>query len=145
MKMPTYSLVVFGCGLVAAAGVALYSVKRSGDSSSVDDVPPIRDHVSDTRKPPVVYWFDSALYRVADAVRIDVRHGVAHSRSEDAPIADVVAYVNAELDRRRVSSVVVTSGPEEKIGDVVRVIDECRKSRAKTVIMNEYLGEFWKK
>ncbi|MDP2137077.1 MAG: hypothetical protein Q8J74_04415 [Candidatus Didemnitutus sp.] len=93
--------------------------------------------------PRVILGHDSEYWRVKRTIRVDVRQGIPHTRSADGmPIRDLVSYINAEIARTGVDSVVVSASREERIGGVVAVIDECRKSRVRVVVLNQYLDAF---
>ena len=88
----------------------------------------------------VILGHDSQHWRMKNTIRVDVRQGIPHTRNGDGiPIMDLVSYINAEAARAGVDSVVVSASREEKVGGVVTVIDECRKTRVKVIVLNEYL------
>jgi len=85
---------------------------------------------------PVIAWYDSARHRLKDAIRIDIVGGVALERKDHVPVGDVISYVNREAVDTRQNFVVVTVAEGERLGDVVRVVDECRQTRATEVVVN---------
>ena len=85
---------------------------------------------------PVIAWYDSAKHRLKDAIRIDVVGGVALERGDHVPVGDVISYVNRESVDTRDNFVVVTVADGEKLGDVVRIVDQCRQTRATEVVVN---------
>ena len=98
---------------------------------------------SNSTSPRVILGHDSEYWRMRNTIRVDVRQGIPHTRTGDGvPIRDLVRYINTEIARTGVDSVVVSASREEKIGGVVAVIDECRKSRVRVVVLNEYLDTF---
>lgn len=91
-----------------------------------------------SKDPRVIIGYDGPYWRLKNVVRVDVRNGVPHTRDRDGiPLSDIVSYVNAEASRIGSEFVVVSASPEEKMGAVVAVIDECRKARVKAVVLNE--------
>ena len=83
------------------------------------------------------FGYDGPYERIADAIRIDVRRGVPHTRVDEAPIEDVARYVTAQLERKEDAWVVVTASTDEKFGDIVRVVDACRSTRARGIVLNQ--------
>jgi hypothetical protein len=99
-----------------------------------------------SRGPNVILWEDSIYSRVKNAVRVDVWGGIPHGREAGGgPITDLVSYIDAAVSQTGAEYVVVSVSRTEKIGDVVAVIDECRKTRVKTVVLNWYMDEFAEK
>ena len=86
--------------------------------------------------PTVLLGYDGPYARVAEAIRIDVRRGVPHTRIDEAPIEDVARYVTSQLEKKEEALVVVTAKTDEKFGDVVRVVDACRKTRVHGIVLN---------
>ncbi len=96
-----------------------------------------------SKGPKVIIGHDSEYWRLKNVVRVDVRQGIPHTRDQDGiPIRDLVSYVDAEAARTGAEYVVISASHEEKIGGVVAVIDECRKTRVRAVILNEYLDAY---
>lgn len=96
-----------------------------------------------SKDPRVIIGHDSQYWRLKNVIRVDVRQGLPHTRNQDGiPIRDLISYIDAEVARTGAEYVVVSASREEKIGGVVAVIDECRKTRVSVVILNEYLDEF---
>ncbi len=96
-----------------------------------------------SKGPRVIIGHDSQYWRLKNVVRVDVRQGIPHTRDQDGiPIRDLVSYIDAEAARTGAEYVVVSASHEEKIGGVVAVIDECRKTRMRAVILNEYLDAY---
>lgn len=88
----------------------------------------------------MVVGYDGPYWHLKNVVRVDVRDGIPHTRDRDGiPLTDIVSYINAETTRTGSEFVVVSAAPGEKMGAVVAVIDECRKSRVKAVVLNESL------
>ena len=93
-------------------------------------------------EPQVIFGGYNGTLRLNDAIRIDVRGGVPHLRAGvGAPIADLQSYLDAEVKSTKANCIVVTASREEKIGDVVAVIDVCRKARVRGIIINPFLDE----
>lgn len=93
-----------------------------------------------SKDPRVVVGYDGPYWHLKNVVRVDVRDGIPHTRDHDGiPLTDIVSYINAETTRTGSEFVVVSAAPGEKMGAVVAVIDECRKSRVKAVVLNESL------
>jgi hypothetical protein len=87
--------------------------------------------------PNVILWDDSIYSRVKNAVRVDVWGGIPHGREAGSvPIKDLVSYIDAAVSQTGAEYVVVSVSSTEKIGDVVTVIDDCRKTHVKTVVLN---------
>jgi hypothetical protein len=95
-----------------------------------------RDEGTDTRGIPVIAWYDSSAHKLKDAIRIDIVDGVALAREDRLPVGDILSYVNARTIGTKQNFVVVTVGEGERLGDVVRVVDECRRTRAAEVVVN---------
>jgi hypothetical protein len=95
-----------------------------------------RNEEADTRGVPVIAWYDSSAHKLKDAIRIDVVDGVALTREDRVQVGDIESYVNARTIDAKQNFVVVTVGEGEKLGDVVRVVDECRRTRATEVVVN---------
>jgi hypothetical protein len=96
-----------------------------------------------SKGPRVIMGEDSQYWRLKNVVRVDVRQGLPHTRDRGGvPIRDLVSYIDAEAGRTGAEYVVISASREEKIGGVVAVIDECRKTRVRAVILNEYLDAF---
>ncbi len=96
-----------------------------------------------SKGPRVIIGHDGEYWRVKNAIRVDVRQGIPHTRDQDGiPIRDLVGYIDAEAVKTGAEYVVISASREEKIGGVVAVIDECRKTRVRAVILNEYLDAF---
>jgi len=64
--------------------------------------------------------------------------GVAQTREERIPVGDIISYVNSRAVDTKQNFVVVTVAKGEKLGDVIRVVDECRKTRATEIVVNMY-------
>jgi len=92
--------------------------------------------VPEQKGPRVQIGYDGPSYRVANAIRIDVRRGVPYTREEEDPIRDVARYVTEQLDRKGSQWVVVSASNEEKLGDVLKVIDACRTTRVHGIVVN---------
>lgn len=89
--------------------------------------------------PRVIIGHDSHLWRLKNVVRVDVRQGIPHTRDHGGiPIRDLVGYIDAEVARTGAEYVVISASEVEKMGGVVAVIDECRRTRVRAVILNEY-------
>ena len=132
-------------GVAACGGYIL--AKRTPTRALADGIRGIipLDDENESKKPKVIFFFDSQAYHMANVTRIDVIGGFPRERNSDTIILDVVSFVNKEIDRTGNDRIVLTSSHEEKIGDVVRVLDECRKSRAHAIVLNYNTGDFWKK
>jgi hypothetical protein len=86
--------------------------------------------------PSVLLGYDGPHHRIAEAIRVDVRRGVAHSRADEAPIEDVARYVTGQIEKEGRKWVVITASSDEKFGDLLRVIDACRTTRARGIVLN---------
>lgn len=96
-----------------------------------------------SKGPKVIIGHDSQYWRLKNVIRVDVRQGIPHTRDHDSmPITDLISYIDAEAAKTGAEYVVVSASREEKIGGVVAVIDECRKTRVRAVVLNEYLDAF---
>lgn len=85
---------------------------------------------------PVVLWWDSPEWAVKDALRLDVRDGLVADGEKVIPLAELAAYVDAAVAKRHVRYVVVNTSIAGKFGDVVGVVDRCRKCRIEGVMLN---------
>ena len=93
--------------------------------------------------PKVMLGHDSQYWRLRNVIRVDVRQGIPHTRDQDGiPIRDLVSYIDAEATKTGAEYVVVSASKDERIGGVVAIIDECRKTRVRAVILNEHSNAF---
>lgn len=137
MKKRVAFLIFFGAFLLGVAALVFSHIVRRAQpefasikSSDGRDYP-------ESKGPKVLLGYDGPDWRIADAIRIDVRRGVPHTRVDGAAIEDVARYVTAQLQRKDDSWVVVTATTDEKFGDIVRVVDACRTTRVRGIILNQ--------
>lgn len=113
-------LIALGIVSVAAAAFVLSAIVRRARP----DFPPPYVYSGpsnpEEKGPRVVLWFDTPYYPVKNAIRIDVRGGLPHTRADETPIRDLSSYVNSEISRTGSEWLVVTASSEEKIGDVLK-------------------------
>ncbi|HVU17581.1 MAG TPA: hypothetical protein VHD32_11685 [Candidatus Didemnitutus sp.] len=134
---------ISGAIIVAAGFAGRTALLRMAQDERRAPVSWFPDYGDTSGRPPVVFGFDGDYWRVRKAIRIDVRHGVPHMRDVDGtPIADLSSYIDAEKKVTGAEWIVVTASREEKIGDVIAVIDVCRKSSVKGIVLNGYLDAF---
>jgi hypothetical protein len=86
---------------------------------------------------PVVMWSDWNGRKLQDSIRIDVIDGEARARDGGSQIGDVESYVNVRVKGPGQRFVIITATDRETIGSVIHILDQCRKTRATAVILNE--------
>jgi hypothetical protein len=133
-------LIAAGAVLLGVAAVVFSAIVRRA-SPEISPRHSYSERSQPEQKGPIVLLgYDGPYGRVVDAIHIDVRRGIPHTRSEETPIEDVSRYVTAQLDGKASVWVVVTASNEEKFGDVIKVIDACRTTRVHGIVLNQFPG-----
>jgi hypothetical protein len=138
MKKRVIVLIASGAALLGVTAVVLSAIIRRAQP----DFSPI--YSSDGRSypeekgPRVLLGYDGPYWKVAEAIRIDVRRGIPHTRVDEAPIENVASYVAAQLEKNASAWIVITASTDEKLGDVIRVIDACRTTRVRGIVLNQF-------
>jgi hypothetical protein len=138
MKSRIRKLTFAGVAIIAVAAIACVALVRwtavGYDAHRVFSWP----SEPEARQPVVMLGYDGPYWHVADAIRIDVKGGVPHRRSDGGVIDDVQAYVNSALLQNPRSWVVVSAAVDERFGGIVQVVDACRATHAKGIVVNQF-------
>jgi hypothetical protein len=92
---------------------------------------------------PVSLWWEQPLgernhWRAGKAVRLVVRGGVAFESENPILLEKLTSFLNERIDRDQVKYVVVFPVAGTKWGELIPVIDQCRKSRVEIVLLNQF-------
>ena len=129
-------LVISGSAALAVIAVACIWFVRGAEFRYPPPYSRVDAGYTERAGPSVLLGYDGPHQRIAEAIRVDVRRGVAHSRADEAPIEDVARYVTGQIENEGRKWVVITASPDEKFGDLLRVIDACRTTRARGIVLN---------
>jgi hypothetical protein len=138
MKKRVVILIASGAFLLGVAALVLSAIVRHAQPEFTSIYSSDWRGYPEEKGPKVLLGYDGPYWRVADAIRIDVRRGVPHTRVDEAPIEDVARYVTAQLQKKDDAWVVVTASRDEKLGDIVRVLDACRTTRVHGIVLNQF-------
>ncbi|MDB6093701.1 MAG: hypothetical protein JWM32_1263 [Verrucomicrobia bacterium] len=76
-----------------------------------------------------------------NVVWIDIHNGRPFSRSYGHLITDVATFAAVELAKYPGSTIVITPTVDEPYGNVVKITEECRKTRAEHIVVSIFPAE----
>ena len=87
---------------------------------------------------PVQLWGEPQTFRTKGAARIVVARGDVHLEDKLIARQDITANLNEMVRDGRIHYVVISSETDTKWGEILPVLDECRKSQVRVVFLNYY-------
>lgn len=92
---------------------------------------------------PVHIWWESPLgqrdyWRAKKSARLLLVRGEAFVDDVYLPKENVTGYLDARVERGEIEYVIVFPARDTKWGEIFPVLDECRKSRVRVVLLNQF-------
>lgn len=84
-------------------------------------------------------WSDGTrVWRHAKTLRLTLRQGRIFEGDTRVPAEELRDYINATTSRRGLSNVLICPARDTSLGDLMPVLDECRRANVKIVLLEGY-------
>ena len=139
-------LTAIGGAVLVAAFLGLRTLRDTKESTDdwKDEFRAYVSHVKlEERFAEVQVWNEAppevkSRWRAAKAARIRVLQGQAFVGDVHLPKDEIREFLDLKIASGEIDYVVVFPSRGAKWGEIVSIVDECRKSRVKIVLLNEH-------
>ncbi len=132
---------------VGAAALAFFLLPRSSNVPLLENRREYSEYSVGTEKEtswaPVQLWWEAPpdvqdRWRAKKAERFTLTRGEAFSGNTHVPREKIREFLDERVSRGEVEYVIVFATKGTRWGEIFPVLDECRKSRVRIVLLNQY-------